>query len=75
MKNFRTLGHKNLKQRNFELFLKSEGFYSLRSDPDPVFFRGWIQIRIRSKWTGSANTDRIRNRTIMQKERGGMKDM
>jgi hypothetical protein len=36
-KNLRTCGQNYLKQRHFELFLKSGGFYSLRSDPDPVF--------------------------------------
>jgi hypothetical protein len=59
-KNLRAFGHnyRYLKQRHFELFPKSGGFYSLRSDPDPgpVFFRGRTQIR--SKWTGSANTGR-----------------
>jgi hypothetical protein len=34
-KNFRTFGQNYLKQRHFELFPKSGGFYSLRSDPDP----------------------------------------
>jgi hypothetical protein len=32
-KNFRTFGQNYLKQRHFELFPKSGGFYSLRSDP------------------------------------------
>jgi hypothetical protein len=36
---FRTFGQNYLKQRHFELFSKSGGFYSLRSDPDPVFFQ------------------------------------
>jgi hypothetical protein len=59
-KNFRTFGHNYLKQRPFELFWSQGDFYSLRSDPDPhpdpapVIFRG--QIRIQSKWTGSANS-------------------
>jgi hypothetical protein len=34
-KNFRTFGQNYLNQRHFELFSKSGGFYSLRSDPDP----------------------------------------
>jgi hypothetical protein len=33
--NFRTVGQDYLKQQHFELFSKSGGFYSLRSDPDP----------------------------------------
>jgi hypothetical protein len=39
-KNYRTFGQNYLKQRHFELFPQSGGFYSLRSDPDPepVFF-------------------------------------
>jgi hypothetical protein len=36
-KSFRTFGQNYLKQRHFELFPKSGGFYSLRSDP--VFFQ------------------------------------
>jgi hypothetical protein len=36
-KNFRTFDQNYLKQRHFEIFPKSGGFYSLRSDP--VFFQ------------------------------------
>jgi hypothetical protein len=44
----KTLGHNYLKQQHFELFPKSWGSYSLRSDPDPVFFS--------EVGSGSANT-------------------
>jgi hypothetical protein len=34
-KNFRTFRHNYFKKRYFELYPKSGGFYSLRSDSDP----------------------------------------
>jgi hypothetical protein len=44
-KNFRNFSHNYFKNRHFELFLTSGGFYSLRSDPGSGFFQ-----------TGSATT-------------------
>jgi hypothetical protein len=41
-KTFRTFGHNYLKQGHFELFPKSGGFYSYRSDPNPGFGSGFF---------------------------------
>jgi hypothetical protein len=61
----KTFGRNYLKQWHFEVFPHEGDFIALgririrdpesEPEPDPVFFRGRIQIL--SKWTGSANTD------------------